>query len=488
MTRSGCLTDLPISRKRSVKAYVRSFRRSGCIPAVFLLLSLAACKKPTPASTANPEAPSAAKPSAPASGQPAPGSLADRLKALQSGQADGGAKPALPDWKAVQAGSSVVTIPLVKGLVVVTAITDPMGDYESIKSIEEVTSAAVQLHYSADKPAPKMTGLLGGAEKGLADPKNEFPDQVVGTRLIDRADLANAHSYSELFANKVEHHPGSTAIGASTEMLNQLRAGQQVEFHFAPQNQFAVLMQIGAQVQGQKADQPTLTQHAGMPMYSCTLHRVESTDVAVPVLLNDQRVELPALHAMCTLDDNEEAHIYYLDQPANPLTLAFQLGPLSSRLQTIKIMFPAAQTEQPPAPGGTPAGAGGGGAAAGGSAMEATLAAKKPVEIYGIYFDFNSATIKPESEAVLQQIAAIMQKNPDWKLDVRGHTDNIGDDNFNLGLSQRRAAAVKDALVTRYKISPDRLATSGYGASQPIETNQTMEGRARNRRVELQRQ
>jgi outer membrane protein OmpA-like peptidoglycan-associated protein len=120
--------------------------------------------------------------------------------------------------------------------------------------------------------------------------------------------------------------------------------------------------------------------------------------------------------------------------------------------------------------------------------MEADLAAKKPVEIYGIYFDFNSATIKPESEAVLQEIAGIMQKDPDWKLDVRGHTDNVGDDSFNLGLSQRRAAAVKDALVRRYKIPPDHLATSGYGASQPIETNKTMEGRARNRRVELQRQ
>jgi outer membrane protein OmpA-like peptidoglycan-associated protein len=392
----------------------------------------------------------------------------------------------LPDWKAIQPSTSAVAIPLVKGLVVVTAITDPRGDYESIKSIEDVSPKLVQLHYSADKPTPKMTGLLGGAEKGLADPKNEFPDKVVGTRLIDQADLANAHSYSELFANKVEHNPGSTAIGASTEMLNQLRAGKQVEFHFAPESQFAIFMQIGAQVEGHKADQPTLTQHAGMPMYSCMLHRVEPSDLAVPVLLNDQRVELPALHAMCTLDDKQEAHIYYLDQPANPLTLAFQLGPLTSRLQTIKIMLPPPDTEKATASGSPAAGSGGGGG--GGAQMEAALAAKKPVEIYGIYFDFNSATIKPESEAVLQEIAGIMQKDPDWKLDVRGHTDNVGDDNFNLGLSQRRAAAVKDALVTRYKIAPDRLATSGYGASQPIETNKTMEGRARNRRVELQRQ
>ena len=71
---------------------------------------------------------------------------------------------------------------------------------------------------------------------------------------------------------------------------------------------------------------------------------------------------------------------------------------------------------------------------------------------------------------------------------MSGHTDSIGDDTSNLGLPQHRAAAVKDALVTRYKIAPDRLATSGYGASQPIETNKTIEGRARNRRVELRRQ
>jgi outer membrane protein OmpA-like peptidoglycan-associated protein len=110
------------------------------------------------------------------------------------------------------------------------------------------------------------------------------------------------------------------------------------------------------------------------------------------------------------------------------------------------------------------------------------------VEIYGIYFDFNSATIKPDSEAVLKQISDILHKNPDWKLSVAGHTDNIGDNSFNQNLSERRAAAVKNALVTRYGIAPGRLTTSGFGASRPIEPNTTLEGRARNRRVELQRQ
>ena len=412
-----------------------------------------------------------------ASAQAPHGSLADRLKAVQSGQPDGKGPAVLPAWKPVTPGASAPAIPVVKGLQVVTAITQPIGDYESIKSVEDVDAVTVRLHYSADLPTPKMGGLLGSGAAGQADAKSESPDKVECLRMVDVADLAKAHSYSEQFCqNKVEHFPDSTAISASTEMLNQLRAGQPAEFHFTPMNKFAAFIQLGAQVEGKKSGQPTLTPHAGQQMYSCTLHRVGATDVAVPVLLNDQRVELPALHAMCTLDDNEEVHAYYLDQPANPLTLAYQLGPDDTRLQVIKIMLPPPETAKSPAAGG------------GASPMEQALAAKKPVDVYGIYFDFNSATIKPESEAVLRQIADIMRKNPDWRLSVSGHTDNIGGDPANLALSQRRAAAVKDALVTRYQITPDRLATSGYGASSPIESNATLEGRARNRRVELRRQ
>ncbi|MFI4865865.1 MAG: OmpA family protein [Steroidobacterales bacterium] len=411
-----------------------------------------------------------------ASAQAPQGSLADRLKAVQSGQADSKGPAALPAWKPVTPGASAAAIPVVKGLKVVTAITDPAGDYESIKSIEDVDAVTVRLHVSADKPAPKLGGLLGSGPGGVADAKNESPDKMECLRVVDVADLAKAHSYSELFCeNKVEHFPDSTAISASTEMLNQLRAGQPAEFQFMPDNKFAAFIQLGAQVSGKKSGQATLTPHAGQQMYSCTLHRVGATDVAVPVLLNDQRVELPALHATCTLDDNEEVHVYYLDQPANPLTLAFQLGAVDTRLQVIKITVPPPEAAKSPAAGG-------------GSPMEQALAAKQPVDVYGIYFDFNSATIKPESEAVLRQIADIMRKNPDWKLSVSGHTDNIGGDPVNLALSQRRAAAVKDALVTRYPITADRLATSGYGASSPLESNATLEGRARNRRVELRRQ
>ena len=70
---------------------------------------------------------------------------------------------------------------------------------------------------------------------------------------------------------------------------------------------------------------------------------------------------------------------------------------------------------------------------------------------------------------------------------MNGHTDGIGGDQFNLGLSGRRSTAVKDALTKRYGVAATRLTTAGFGKSQPKDTNETLEGRARNRRVELVR-
>ena len=110
------------------------------------------------------------------------------------------------------------------------------------------------------------------------------------------------------------------------------------------------------------------------------------------------------------------------------------------------------------------------------------------MEIYGIYFDFASATTRPESEPVLSEIADTLQRNPDWTLNVDGHADNIGGVAFNQQLSEQRAAAVKDALVTHHHIAPSRLFTRGCGLSCPVESNDRLAGRARNRRFELMRQ
>ena len=410
-----------------------------------------------------------------AAAEPGPaGSLADRLKAVQSGDADSGVR--LPTWKPVGPGTTNPPLPMAAGLVVVTAINQPpLGDYESIKTLVGVQGATVLMHYSANRPKPKLTGALKvptDLALGNADPSLEFPDKVECARQIDAADLATAHAYSEMFCQaSVEHFPGTTSISTSAEVLAQLRAGKSVDFHFASADKWAVFAQQGALAQGTKPVGALLTTVGGQWMYACRLERVGTTDVAFPVLLNNQPVELPALHAACTLEDGEHIHFYWLDQSINPITLAFQIDHML--LQAIRIVAPA--TDQKAAPGPTPPG------------LERALGDKRAVPVYGIYFDFNSATIKPESQRVLQEIAGILMRNPDWKLSLSGHTDNIGNDQANLTLSQRRTAAVKAALVKDYHVDADRLVTGGYGSSRPIAPNDSLEGRARNRRVELQR-
>jgi len=103
----------------------------------------------------------------------------------------------------------------------------------------------------------------------------------------------------------------------------------------------------------------------------------------------------------------------------------------------------------------------------------------------GILFDVNSATIKRESAAVLQEIAQVLNENPSVNLRIIGHTDDDGNDEANLELSKRRAAAVKQMLCADYRIEANRMETDGHGEGSPIASNKTQEGKARNRRVEF---
>jgi len=107
----------------------------------------------------------------------------------------------------------------------------------------------------------------------------------------------------------------------------------------------------------------------------------------------------------------------------------------------------------------------------------------------GVNFETGKATLLPESYPILDNVARILLNNPDIRVEIAGHTDNvpIHTKEFpdNIALSQARAEAVKNYLVEKWKISPDRLIAKGYGATQPIASNATEEGRAKNRRVEF---
>lgn len=114
--------------------------------------------------------------------------------------------------------------------------------------------------------------------------------------------------------------------------------------------------------------------------------------------------------------------------------------------------------------------------------LSAELLKNRRIDLYGIYFDFNSASLRPESDETLDQLAAFHKANPGLNLTIEGHTDAIGSDTANNTLSQKRAEAVMAALVSR-GVAAGHLTAIGHGASKPVALNNSELGRARNRRV-----
>jgi outer membrane protein OmpA-like peptidoglycan-associated protein len=122
--------------------------------------------------------------------------------------------------------------------------------------------------------------------------------------------------------------------------------------------------------------------------------------------------------------------------------------------------------------------------AEGGKDIRSALDTDGKIVTHGILFDTGSDRIRPESLPTLKGILSLLEKDPALKFSIEGHTDNQGGKGVNQSLSERRAASVKAWLVGK-GIAVDRLRTKGYGDSKPIDTNDTPEGRANNRRVEF---
>lgn len=119
------------------------------------------------------------------------------------------------------------------------------------------------------------------------------------------------------------------------------------------------------------------------------------------------------------------------------------------------------------------------------AAMAKGLGETGHIALYGIYFDTDKATLKPESRPTLEQIAKLLTGQPQLNVFIVGHTDNQGAYDYNLDLSRRRAEAVAAELVKSYRIAQTRLRTAGVGFLAPVGTNASDSGRALNRRVEL---
>jgi len=116
--------------------------------------------------------------------------------------------------------------------------------------------------------------------------------------------------------------------------------------------------------------------------------------------------------------------------------------------------------------------------------MKAALDAEGRVQLHGILFDLDRATLQPKSTKQLQDVVTLMKDQPDLKLEVQGHTDDQGEDDYNLDLSQRRAEAVV-AYLGLFGIESGRRVSKGFGESKPVIKNTNEGGGAKNRRVAL---
>jgi outer membrane protein OmpA-like peptidoglycan-associated protein len=126
--------------------------------------------------------------------------------------------------------------------------------------------------------------------------------------------------------------------------------------------------------------------------------------------------------------------------------------------------------------------------AAGGKKLYDALSTTGRVSTQGIYFDTGSDRIRPESSPTLKEIGTMLKEHPELKLTIEGHTDNVGSAASNQALSEKRAAAVRQALVDSYQVDGARLQAKGLGQAKPAASNDTPEGRQSNRRVELVKQ
>jgi outer membrane protein OmpA-like peptidoglycan-associated protein len=338
-------------------------------------------------------------------------------------------------------------VPLVPGLTFVLAVhnTTPAGN-ATVKSVAQGDYELVVAVTGVDSGGIDETTHMEGVDE------NKKPLQLTIRRRVLSSDLATARIQILGFHTEdPDQVPGSTSLGPSRAVVQELKATGRAAY--------------------------SVMNFVRLSTSSGTLTRVGTTSVPFPVLLNGQRTTLPALRVTGLLkygDKTRPWEQYIFDDSKHPVTLRLAYGAVGEATistpeftrEVVRIDFPVAGDQE----------------------VERSLTTECRVEVPGIYFDFDRATLKPESGRALTTIADAMRRHPQWSLRIEGHTDNVGGDAYNQSLSTRRAAAVQAALVSDCSIAPGRLTSAGFGAHRPVETNETIAGRARNRRVELVRQ
>lgn len=322
-------------------------------------------------------------------------------------------------------------VALEQGLVLVSATHAADGDRENIVTVEEASTAGVRYSWHLTEPKPS------GGTRTL-----DF------SRLVRAEDLVAAKGLNTVFSSvDSSAKPGTTSFSLSSQL-------------------YEVLLKSGSSA----FDITTYDGSSGAVTLPGTLTLYAPDPIPFPVLLNGERVSLPTLQfrGVFTFQGRPISHDYWvLADRDHPLILRNTRGTIT--LQTVRI-------ETPRNPKSVA------------SAMEQALATECRVELPGVYFAFGTADLDAASNRTLAEAGSILQKHPDWTVLIEGHTDDIGSDTANQVLSEARAAAVRSSLVTQHGVVSARLQSQGYGETRPRESNGALEGRARNRRVELTRQ
>lgn len=258
-------------------------------------------------------------------------------------------------------------------------------------------------------------------------------------------------------ATDPDNFPGYTPCLLSREQFKDLKAQGSVPVNVGwinPRSSFGIGGELGALMQTRKH-------------YRGVLSMVEAKPVMLSVLLNGKPRDIPTLHVRGRLSIGKEggdADLWIQDDELSPLTIKVSFLESITQLTRVDMrIFPSDE-----------------------GSLEQNLEKQCRVDIPGIFFATNSAQLLSSSNAALDDVAATLRHHPDWNVSVEGHTDNIGKDVANADLSTRRAATVRDALLAR-GAQAARIRSEGFGSKQPIASNDTLEGRARNRRVELRR-
>lgn len=282
--------------------------------------------------------------------------------------------------------------------------------------------------------SPELISLNYASTRGLMVPRN-----------LQGADRRNSSVYVLGYAQNMPLViPGTTSLGISGASLLELRNTGKTALSLAYDAQLS-------RIDGQ-------------------LTLVEK-DIRIPVMVENQVMQVPALHATGNFRSGDKTAIgdfYFLDNKNNPMMLqsTLQLS-WEKQVRSERIVRVTAGASMR-------------------SAMEQSLSTLRKYDVYGLHFDFDKATLRPESAKLIKDIATTLKNNPTWTLQINGHTDSIGDAAYNEKLSAARAASVGSALVNQ-GVEAGRLATGGFGETQPKGNNATLDGRALNRRVELLR-